>query len=154
MTLMARGFGEIIQPASGSNALCSQWKSVPKYRDYLATCVWLLREICEFGGEPDSNPLELYSGIFWHRGTKLFEPCIGCERCDRVQVLLPPSLGHKTHPKPFSNTTGGVIFGRSSRYKWKWPLQGQPLESSRGEGERSTDDEMDDSGLGASVSSA
>jgi hypothetical protein len=160
ITLMARGLGELIVPANSLHGLCPTWGSVPKRHDYLASCTWLLREICDKGGNEDSNPLELFDGIYWHKGGNLFEPCANCQKsafgsqCDRVQVLLPPSLGHKTHPKPFANVAGGVIFGRSSRYKWKWPRVGEPVQMNSSDHDLSSDEEEYDSGIGTSISAA
>jgi hypothetical protein len=159
-TLMARGLGELIVPDHSFRDLCPYWTCVPKRHDYLASCTWLLREICDRGGNEDSNPLELFDGIYWHKGGNLFEPCADCHKrtlgsqCDRVQVLLPPSLGHKTHPKPFGDIGSGVIFGRSSRYKWRWPRAGQPLQMNTGDRDSSSDEEEHDSGIGTSISAA
>ena len=122
ITLLGKGFGELIKPGQDSNKLCSLWKGVPTGEDYLVACISTLDEICEKNGNKESDPLELAQGIYWHKGAKLFEPCSGCNKneygatYDRIQVLLPRSLGHKTHPEPFSNPKGAAVFGRSAKY--------------------------------------
>lgn len=162
ITLMARGFRELIKSASNSNTLCRQWQSVPIGKDYLVACVSTLSKICERQGDPDVKPLELARGIFWHQAHLMFESCRCKGRnldsmCDRVQVLLPPSLGQKRHPKPFGEMNGAVIFGRSKRYTWSWPKRGNPTEGDFNDEEAVGDDEdmmAHDSGIGTSIQSS
>jgi hypothetical protein len=97
--------------------------------------------------------MELANGIYWHKPDKLFEPCkCNSKSCDRVQVLMPASLGLKRHPQPFGCDDGAVIFGRSKRFPWHWPSTGDPVEGGSSEVE---DDEsgFHDSGLGSNLSS-
>jgi hypothetical protein len=67
--------------------------------------------------------------------------------CDRVQVLLPASLGTKRHPQPFVCDNSAVIFGRSRRFPWHWPSKGDPMEG--GSSDEGHDDASDfhDSGI-------
>jgi len=91
ISLLGRGFGDLIIPALDANKLCSAWKSVPEGKDYLVVCTTTLREICRKNGDTDSDPLELVQGIYWYKADRLFESC-SCrsgQACDRVQVLLP-----------------------------------------------------------------
>ena len=116
INLLGRGFGELIKPANDANDLCRYWKNVPKDKDYLTASISTLREICTKYGDSDVDPPELVQGICWHKADKLFESC-ECKpgrkstTCDRVQVLLPRSIGLKKHPHPFNNRNGAVIFG-------------------------------------------
>ncbi|KUJ09813.1 uncharacterized protein LY89DRAFT_740880 [Mollisia scopiformis] len=158
ITLMARGFGELIKSNSHSNVLCREWQSVPTGRDYLVACISTLSKICERQGDPDAIPMELAQGIFWHKAHMMFESC-KCGKstqdstCDRVQVLLPPSLGRKRHPQPFGELLGAVIFGRSKRYTWSWPKRGNPTEGVADD-EEDDDEIAHDSGLGSSLQSS
>lgn len=154
ITLLGRGFGELIRPTKEvSNQLCRYWKSVPKAQDYLTTSVSTLKSICEKYGDSEANPLELVQGIYWHKADKLFEAC-DCKsgqksiKCDRVQVLLPPSLGPKRHPHPFETQKGAVIFGRSEKFAWHWPNTGRPQKTPP---EQDVEDDLQDSGLGTSM---
>ena len=136
-TLFGRGFGDLLRPADNSNKLCALWGAVPAGNDYLAACTSDLANILAWKGDVDATPMKLASGIYWHKAHKLFEDC-ECKgeatkrrlfpqrkTCDRVQVLLPPSLGRKQHPG-LLGTGGAVIFGRSTRYPWRWPDHGLP----------------------------
>jgi hypothetical protein len=127
ITLMAKGFGELIRPTGRSNLLCKVWKQVPTGKDYLVARVAQLYDICEFEGKLDCQPLELAQGLYWHKGGHLFEPCNSrtcLERCDRVQVLLPKvTVGFKKHPEGLfeGNMEGAVVFGHSKRLPKFWP---------------------------------
>lgn len=156
ITLLGHSFGELIRPTEEvSNQLCIHWKRVPRNQDYLTTRVSTLESICEKYGDSEANPLELAQGIYWHKADKLFEAC-DCDsarkstKCDRVQVLLPPSLGSKRHPHPFKYQEGAVIFGRSKKYSLHWPNTGPPEVLTH---EQAVVDDLpsDDSGLGTSV---
>lgn len=154
ITLLGRGFGELIRPTEEvSNQLCRSWKSVPKDQDYLTASISTLEKICEKYGDSEANPLELVQGIYWHKADKLFEAC-DCKsgkksiKCDRVQVLLPPSLGFKRHPHPFETQQGAVIFGRSEKFSWHWPNFGRPEKTLP---EQDVEDDLQDSGLGTSI---
>ena len=158
ITLLGQGFGELIKPVRDSNTLCRLWKQVPTGQDYLVARISTLDEICERSGNKVSDPLELAQGIYWHKGAKLFEPCSGCNKngwsatCDRIQVLLPPSLGHKTHPKPFSKPEGAAVFGRSAKYCWRWGNHGEPAEGEQDEQATEDDATLQDSSIGTSIS--
>jgi hypothetical protein len=157
-TLMGRGYGEIIKPSKDSNTLCKYWKSVPKGKDYLVACISTLKDICRKHGDHDSKPMELANGIFWHKPDKLFESC-ECKitslskPCDRIQVLLPPSLGSKIHPQPFGHENGAVIFGRSRKFLWHWPRKGEPVGGGHSDSDPDDSSDFRDSGLGESYPS-
>ena len=162
ITLIGKGFGEIIRPAKDSNRICKYWSHVPVGRDYLVVSIATLKEIACQHGDCESDPLELADGIYWHRPDKLFEPCDGKRGswkscCDRVQVLLPPmSVGSKKHPRPFDCNDGAVIFGRSKRFQWLYPNdpnEGNPVEGGESDSELEAGSEFRDSGIGESSSS-
>jgi hypothetical protein len=158
ITLLGRGFGELIKPAADANDLCKSWKQVPKGKDYLVACVSILKDICTRFGDRDASPLELAKGVCWHKADKLFESCTciyGREQsCDRIQVLLPPFLGRKSHVNPFGEPRGAVIFGRSRRFCWSWPHYGDPVEGNLSEHETDNEIPMPDSGIGTSISAS
>jgi hypothetical protein len=159
VTLLGKGFGEIIRPSKDSNKLCKYWNHVPIGKDYLVACTATLKEICLKHGDCDSDPLELAGGIYWHKPDKLFESC-ECKHarlakiCDRVQVLLPQlSLGSKKLPQPFGCRNGAVIFGRSKRFPWLWPSKGEPVEGEPSNSESDDESSFRDSGVGESLPS-
>jgi hypothetical protein len=127
VTLIARGFGELMKPTGKGNRLCPGWEQVPKGRDYLVARLSHLHDICERLGDADFKPLELVQGLYWHQGDALFEPC-DVERCikscDRVQVLLPDTeIRTKKLAAPFEGPlTGAVMFGQSDNVPRWWPL--------------------------------
>jgi hypothetical protein len=155
VTLFGGDFGELFKPAEGSNKLCKPWAQVPIGRDFLAASISDLAEILKKNGKALERSMKLINGIYWHKADKLFESC-ECEvppsrkawklvrsgtTCDRVQVLLPPSLGRKGHPGPLE-IKGAVIFGKSEKYKLHWPNQGNPKEP--GAEEADSDSESND----------
>lgn len=156
ITLLDSGLGELIKPATSANSLCNAWASVPTDKDYLVACISTLQQIYKKSGNKQTkDSLELAQGIYWHKGAALFEGCSNCKpnrlgtlACDRVQVLLPPSLGPKRHPSPFMHEKGAVIFGRSAKYRWSWKNFGDP--KPRPEDATDSDEEEDaiDSGIG------
>jgi hypothetical protein len=156
ITLLGKGFGELIRVAKDANKLCKRWQHVPTGQDYLVACIAKLKEICKKEGDRDAVPLELARDICWHKGHLMFEPC-ACKKghpdsaCDRVQVLLPPFLGPKKHPHPFTYVNGAVVFGKSKRLNWSWPNKGNPTlgdDLSEEDGEPYT---LHDSGVGTSI---
>ncbi|TVY32542.1 hypothetical protein LSUB1_G007997 [Lachnellula subtilissima] len=157
--LLGKGFGEIIKPSTDSNKLCKYWSHVPTGKDYLVACTATLKEISLKYGDCDSDPLELASGIYWHKPDKLFESC-ECKHtkmagtCDRVQVLLPQfCLGPKRNPQPFNCHGGAVIIGRSRRFPWHWPSKGKPVRGKSSEPESDDENSLPDSGIGESLPS-
>jgi hypothetical protein len=161
ISLLGRGFGDLIVPASDASKLYRAWMNVPKGEDYLVACITTLREICQKNGDINSNPLELAQGIYWHKADKLFESC-SCkpnrfsQACDRIQVLLPLlSVGSKKHPDPFQNDKGAAIVGRSRRLNWHWPNVGSPVAATESEHDIDDDEKsLADSGLGTSMNTS
>lgn len=157
VTLLARGFGDIIRPTEDSDKVCQYWKSAPKGRDYLAATTGTLKEICQRQGDARARPLKLAKNVFWHRASMLFEQC-ECQPgrknaatpCVRVQELYPPSMGSKTYPDPFVNATGGVLFGRTEKVSLPWIHERSPAVEST---DALSSSSARDSALGTSISS-
>ncbi|OXV11393.1 hypothetical protein Egran_00845 [Elaphomyces granulatus] len=136
ITLVGRGFGEIIQPANPN--LCPHWAKLPKGRYYLAAGVSDLKKIMNADGDHKANPIRINDSIIWHNPNMIFEhcQCTGMRRgkhSDFVQVLLPSKFGHlllKKDPVGLEDR-GAVIFGHNMDFKWFWkdtgdPEQGEP----------------------------
>jgi hypothetical protein len=131
VTIMGSNFGELIVPNLDptTDSICRHWQHVVTGRDYLVAPVSLLKKICDSIEDSDgSRPFELAKGIYWHQGGELFEPYTPerCKHnCDRIQTLLPEfTLGFKTYPATLKgNIDGAVIFGKSLRIPWFWPLK-------------------------------
>lgn len=159
ISLLVKGFGEILRPSKDSNKTCKYWKQVPRGHEYLAACTTTLKEISRKHGDSESDPLELANGIYWHKPHKLFEVCdckqFGSKKgCERVQVHLPSLfVGSKNHPQPFDCQNGAVIFGRSRRFPWRWPSKGEPVEGRMSDSESDDEDNFRDSGVGESLPS-
>ncbi|KAH6712444.1 hypothetical protein BKA61DRAFT_736846 [Leptodontidium sp. MPI-SDFR-AT-0119] len=159
VTLLGKGFGEIIRPTTEPGNFCHHWSSVPEGLDYLAATVTTLREICRRQGDAKARPLKLANNVFWHSAGMMFEQC-ECKQkriespCERIQELYPPSLGKKRYLDPFSNTTGGILFGRSKKLsltRMKECLSAKDREATSGTEESTSN--AGDSGLGTSISS-
>ena len=133
VTLIGRGFGEIIRPEYPSS-LCTRWAELPIGNYYLAACVSTLRDIMELYGDEGANPMRLSENIIWHNPTKVFEACrckkkFGEAHSDIVQILWPSMLAHilpKKNPVPLGDH-GAVIFGHNSYFNWQWKDTGNPV---------------------------
>jgi len=55
ITLLGRGFGEIIKPVDNFNTLCRSWQQVPIGQDYLVAPISLLEKICVKRGNVDAK---------------------------------------------------------------------------------------------------
>ena len=161
VTLFAHGLGDLIVPAAGTKT-CRFWQMVPKGQDYLTTRIRTLQAICEDFGDSDESPLRLTESTYWHQADKLFDSCTCVEdpkilwkTCDRIQVLLPRvTLGMKKSPNPWIHQNGAVIFGRSERSLFSWPLRGKPVQGVMPDDTLDEEQTVDnDSGLGRSLSS-
>ncbi|KAE9374285.1 hypothetical protein N431DRAFT_556628 [Stipitochalara longipes BDJ] len=157
IALLGKGFGDMIQPAEGSNKLCKYWNRVPEGQDYLVACISTLKEISRQLGDSDSEGLQLAKKAYWHKPDKLFESCDCKPRCrkascDRVQVILPHSNGSKRPGDVFDCLSGAVIFGRSRKLPWRWPSRGESSEGRDSESEDEEGSEFHDSALGRSSS--
>jgi len=144
ITIFGQGFEDLIEPTPDANNLCKNWMHVPSGHDYLVASISTPRKICKKQGNMQSDPLQLAQDIYWHKAHILFEPCT-CQQnnaCDRIKVLLPPSLGVKNNPDPFKQLSGAVVFGRSKRWPWFWPAKGRPTERDEHENGEETKNEL------------
>ena len=123
ITLMGRGFGDLITPASNSE-VCSSWKVVPQGRDYLVTTIEILRANMRFHGGTGEFPTYIADGIRWHSAEPPFEQCqCPSTRCHPVQVLYPKtSLWVKQPQLPLQDcSSGAIIFGQCERFRLWYP---------------------------------
>jgi hypothetical protein len=173
VSMLGSGFGDLIIPADRGRGLCQSWQRLPHGRDYLATTVSTIKQIRRRNATRQAGrTFQLAQGVYWHQHDKLFGAC-HCrshrwkDSCDRVQTLLPESIGTKRPPEDFSNPkheSGAVIFGRGKRCPYHWPKDPEkdPEERLSVEGSDAGDEEeelasnintiADDSGIGTSLS--
>ncbi|RHZ70165.1 hypothetical protein CDV55_103264 [Aspergillus turcosus] len=164
VTLLGRGFGEIIKPTAGT---CWQWARLPKGRYYLSACMSDLKDIMKTRGDPDSVPVKLVDNILWHNGDSSFVPCRckgedGETHSDFAQVLLPSSMAREMLQNMSRtadadlNNGGAVIFGQNSELKWFWGDTGEPCRKCEEVlmSQASPESPSHDSGIGKSVTSS
>ncbi|KAN0073022.1 hypothetical protein V8E54_009136 [Elaphomyces granulatus] len=157
ITLVGRGFGEIIRPANTN--FCSHWAKLPKDRYYLAAGVSDLKKIMDADGDHMANPVKINDSIIWHNLDTTYKLC-QCttkrqkKHSDFVQVLLPSKFVHlipKKDPVRLEDR-GAVIFGHNTDFKWFWKDTGDP---EQGESPSvSEEPEMHDSGIGSSLNAS
>ncbi|KAI1745785.1 hypothetical protein F4680DRAFT_403240 [Xylaria scruposa] len=158
VTLVGRGFGEIIRP-SGTNS-CEYWSELPKQKYYLATCISDLGEIMRKNDYHNDTHVRLSDNIIWHTPTTIFGSCrcrgsLGFDHCEPVQTLLPSSLCSILLPRKHSvpqESKGAVIFGHNSTFRWVWGDTGHPNEEELAPSSNASDmDSFYDSGVGTSL---
>ncbi|KAI0539656.1 hypothetical protein GGR58DRAFT_512195 [Xylaria digitata] len=118
LVLFADGFEDLIRPVQGSQGLCHMWKTVPKYKDYLATTVKMLNDLYDVAGCRLSKEYLTSSRLQWHRGdSMIFEACYKTNawqcKCNRLQQIVPRTSIVGVIPPGQLEDDGGVIFGRS-----------------------------------------
>ncbi|KAI0439912.1 hypothetical protein F4803DRAFT_529423 [Xylaria telfairii] len=161
VTLVGRGFGEIIQPID-TNA-CEYWSKVPKQKYYLATCISDLSQIISENDYHDDTHVRLSENIIWHTPTTVFGSCqckgtLRLDHCEPVQTLLPSSLSTILLPRkqliPLGSK-GAVIFGHNSTFRWVWGDTGYPNEEELAPSSNTSEvDSFYDSGVGTSLVSS
>lgn len=163
VTLIGRGFGDMIQPASAN--LCEYWAQLPKQQYYIASCLSDLAEVMREHAICGDNHIRLGDNLIWHTPTTIFTSChckgaLAGDHCDPVQTFFPLSLSTRLLPRKHPiqrEANGAVIFGYSSCFSWVWGDTGHPQEGKLNEGlSLSGVVEMDrnspkDSGIGASM---
>lgn len=131
VVLFARGVDEIIRPTINLGALCDQWQSLPKGKDYLAASIPMLELLYAESGSRLSRKHLTSTHLQWHhrRGATLFEECaspgLGHCSCDRLQQLYyeGSTFGHVRTPGQLEKK-GCVIFGQAHH-----PLMSRPVRS-------------------------
>lgn len=134
VTLVGRGFGDIIRPA-GVN-LCEYWAKLPKQRYYIASCLSDLGDITRGHGSCDDHHVRLSDNLIWHTPTTVFGTChckgtLGQDHCEPVQTIFPSTLSRILLPRRHSiqlEGYGAVVFGHSSNFSWVWGDTGNPQE--------------------------
>ncbi|RTE75703.1 hypothetical protein BHE90_009827 [Fusarium euwallaceae] len=160
VTLLGRGFGELIQPKQTSNGGCSRWLTLPTERYYLAARVSDLKEIMEDHGDAQANPMKLCDDVLWPVKNAAFQSCPcgtttqSLKHYEPVQTLFPMSFKHLLVKKPLVELkeTGAVVFGHNINIHWYWkdfddPVKGDPPE------EGVSLESFEDSGLGSTLGS-
>ncbi|KAI0096788.1 hypothetical protein GGR51DRAFT_566969 [Nemania sp. FL0031] len=162
VTLIGRGFGEIIQPTDTNH--CEYWSKLPKHNFYIAACISDLSQIISENTCHNDIHVRLSENLIWHTPTALFESChcrgaLGSDHSEPVQTLLPSSLSSILLPRKYfipHGSQGAVIFGYHSTFRWVWGDTGNPNEG--GEVASSSDtsvvDSFNDSGVGTSLTSS
>ncbi|TGJ87836.1 hypothetical protein E0Z10_g978 [Xylaria hypoxylon] len=118
LVLFANGFEDLIKPVQGNQGLCHMWKTVPKYKDYLATTVNMLHDLYNAAGYRLSKQYLTSSRLQWHRGdSALFEACYRANswqcKCSRLQQIVSKASIGEVVPPGLLKDEGGIIFGRS-----------------------------------------
>ena len=79
VTLLGKGFGDIIRPTAESNT-CHFWSTLPKGKDYLAASLQDLKDIANLHGDPSMDPMRLSESIYWHNPAPDLCHCRGTTR--------------------------------------------------------------------------
>ncbi|KAL6895023.1 hypothetical protein GGI43DRAFT_411674 [Trichoderma evansii] len=140
VTLVGRGFGDIIRPAGQGQ--CDYWTTLPTKRYYIASCVSdLNRLLKEAGNHPDGHAL-LCDDLIYHTPASVNTPCQcqvtpGQRRCEPVRTLIPSTMStdipFKKYPSQ-SKDLGAVVLGYNSHFPLVWgdtgpPQQGKLMET-------------------------
>ncbi|KAI9155360.1 hypothetical protein HJFPF1_07942 [Paramyrothecium foliicola] len=129
VTLMGKGFGELIQPAH-FRGMCPRWGQLPIGRYYLAVTMFDMQRIVENFGDESAEPLKATENLIWHCAGEAVAPC----QCQRGARLLlrhhdPVQAFYPTTAKRFLplrglaelSSQGAVVFGHNinwSGFHW------------------------------------
>jgi len=134
ITLLGRGFGDIIRPMK-FDGMCPNWRGLPTEKYYLGASVYDLKKIISKFGDMDANPVRLCRDLLWHCPGEFIAPC-WCQKHtigqiirktfrqhhDPVQVLYPkrsrlilPIRG----PDKLGDG-GAIVFGHSIEWGYRW----------------------------------
>ncbi|RYP02811.1 hypothetical protein DL765_010681 [Monosporascus sp. GIB2] len=163
ITLVGRGFGDIIRPAGAD--ICEYWAKLPKQQYYIASYLSDLCEAMKKHGSYGNSHVQLSDNLIWHTPTTVFGSCqckgaLGRDHYEPVQTLFPSALSNillpRRHPIPLEGY-GAVIFGHNSKFSWVWGDSGDPQEGELREAATSSkaagldSDSLRDSGIGPSL---
>jgi nucleoside phosphorylase len=132
ITLVGRGFGEIIKPAKQS---CPQLTTLPIGKYYLAVSATDLMDIMDAVGDATAVPPRLTDDLVWLNTLPVTPSgfCRGGGQCtddhvDVVQVLLPPNA-NRALKKTYTclPEDGAVVFGHNENVPWFWKETGHPV---------------------------
>ena len=152
ITLLGRGFGDIIQPTQ-FDGMCSNWRRLPTQKYYLAVSVFDLEKIMRKFGDSRAEPPRLVHDLLWYCPKEVIAPCqcrmlggyIGLRQQqqhhhDPVQIMCPTKSRLITNIRgPGRLQEGGaVVFGHNIAWGYRWKEKGdegleagQPLAASR-----------------------
>jgi hypothetical protein len=138
ITLFGRRFGDIILPVA-FDGMCSNWKSLPEQKYYLAASVSDLNKAMENFGDRRANPPRPVHGLLWHCPRNPVAPChcqghsarnripkAFSQHHDPVQVFYPSRSRMILRPQgPGSlDERGAVVFGHSVAWRYRWRESG------------------------------
>ncbi len=145
VTLLGRGFGELIEPsAAWKGSICAYWDRLPRWECYLAVAAADLFTIIDEEGNPNSRPVSLCDGLFWHgpwqstRGKcqcnitsprKLLQSTKEIRHTELAQTILPKSKSGRiseVRRETLSLGSGAFVFGRNGKIPWTWGDYGDP----------------------------
>lgn len=119
LVLFANGFEDLIRPRKDDTKdLCNLWRSVPKWKDYLATSINTVKDLYDVAGSRLDRKYLTSTRLQWDRGNSVvFEACrtpgaYRC-RCNRLQQIVPKSAIGTIVPPGQLVDDGAVIFGHS-----------------------------------------
>ncbi|KAF5725136.1 Pfs domain-containing protein [Fusarium mundagurra] len=141
VTLVGKGFGDIIRPAVLKEKTCDKWATLPKGQYYIATCVSDLDKVFKEHGLCRDGHLRLSDTLIWHSPTPGSEFCKCEERdrdidesyhCEPVQTCFPLGLSqfvNSRENKMLDDNKGALIFGHHSQFPWIWGDFDNPTKS-------------------------
>ncbi|KAH8122267.1 hypothetical protein LI328DRAFT_157702 [Trichoderma asperelloides] len=140
VTLVGRGFGDIIKPADPSP--CGSWATLPKKRYYIASCVSDLDRLLKESGTHQDGHALLCDNLIYHTPASVYMSgqcggTLGQKHCEPVRTLIPSTMSTHIpfikHPNQ-SRDLGAVILGYNSQFPLMWgdtgpPRQGEIVET-------------------------
>jgi hypothetical protein len=138
ITLLGRGFGDIIRPME-FDGMCSNWRGLPTKKYYLGASVFDLKNIMKKFGDTSVDPIRLCHDLLWHCPGDIIAPC-WCQKHsisqmirktfklhhDPVQVLYPKRsrLVLPLRGPGKLKDDGAVVFGHSIDWGYRWRENG------------------------------
>ncbi|KAF2878055.1 hypothetical protein BDV95DRAFT_663285 [Massariosphaeria phaeospora] len=119
LVLFANGFEDLIRPRKDdTKVLCNLWRSVPKWKDYLASGISTIKDLYDVAGSRLDRQYLTSTRLQWDRGSSVvFEACRSPDayrcRCNRLQQIVPKSAIGAIVPPGQLFDDGAVIFGHS-----------------------------------------
>jgi hypothetical protein len=138
ITLVGRGFGDIIKPIK-FEGMCPNWQYLPKKKYYLGASVFDLKKIMEEFGDMWAQPLRISHNLLWHCPGDIIAAC-RCQKHGLKQVLCKMTRSHHDPVQvlipqlsrlildirgPTKLEEGSaVVFGHSLEWKYRWKEKG------------------------------
>lgn len=132
VTLVGRGFGDIIRPAGRGH--CDSWATLPTKRYYIASCVSDLDRLLKEAGSHLGGHALLCDNLIYHAPASVHMPCQcrvtpGETRCEPVRTMIPTEMStalYCSNPPVQSKELGAVILGYNSHFPLNWGDTGSP----------------------------